>query len=353
MENFLGKKIRQLRRAKDLTQEQLADYLNISSQSVSKWETGTATPDLAFVIPLARLFGVSTDELLGFEQSKEDLRKQEYADAYDETWKNGDLEKRLEICLSAVRDYPGDMVWLRRLAMAHGMHCFTYEDNERYQAERAEAIRCYEIVIENTSDEKMREEAIGSIVQYLSYAGRKEEAKKYVELYPEDKRDEIEEFVLEGEELLKHKQKRKMKAFGLLLAELNFWDDYELHVAGELLKLFFPDGNYLDMHYYMYLYEVSNSKQAIREGGPEKAVEHLAKAKYHAAEMDKIEYDAPGEYGYTAPLFDKLTVDTKAFLHTNDHPALLQLEEELNKKEFDALRNHAGFQELLDSLKEQ
>ena len=40
MENHLGKKIRELRRAMDMTQEQLADCLNVSYQSVSKWETG-------------------------------------------------------------------------------------------------------------------------------------------------------------------------------------------------------------------------------------------------------------------------------------------------------------------------
>ena len=72
MENYLGRKIRELRRGKDWTQEQLADFLNVSYQSVSKWETGTAIPDLSFVIPLARLFGVSTDELLGFDQSMQD-----------------------------------------------------------------------------------------------------------------------------------------------------------------------------------------------------------------------------------------------------------------------------------------
>lgn len=354
MENYLGKKIRQLRRAKDLTQEQLADYLNVSYQSVSKWETGTATPDLAFVIPLARLFGVSTDELLGFAQSKEDLIKKEYMEAYDLTWKNGDLEKRLEICRSAVRDYPGDMAWLQRLAMAHGMHCFCYEDNERYQAERAEAIRCYEIVIENTTDEKIREESIGSIVRCLSYAGRKEEAKKYAELYPEEKRDDIEEFILEGEELLKHKQKCIKKEYGHLLSTLNFFfDDYHMQIAVELIKLFFPDGNYLDGHYIMYHYEVSNSKKAIQENNMEQALEHLAKAKYHASEMDEIEYEAPGEYRYTAPLFDKLSDDTRDWLHSNDSPALVQLAEELNKKEFDPLRNYTGFQELLNSLKEQ
>ena len=87
MENYLGRKIRELRRGKDWTQEQLADFLNVSYQSVSKWETGTAIPDLSFVIPLARLFGVSTDELLGFDQSKEDLIQKEYSDAYEETFK--------------------------------------------------------------------------------------------------------------------------------------------------------------------------------------------------------------------------------------------------------------------------
>ena len=46
MENYLGRKIRELRRSKNLTQEQLADYLNISYQSVSKWETGTTLPDV-------------------------------------------------------------------------------------------------------------------------------------------------------------------------------------------------------------------------------------------------------------------------------------------------------------------
>lgn len=208
MENYLGKKIRELRRAKNLTQEQLADYLNISYQSVSKWETGTATLGLSFIIPLARLFGTSVDELLGFEQSKEDLIKQEYLDMYQETWKNGNLEKRLEICLNAVRDYPGDMEWLKRLAMAHSMHCYSYEDNEIYQAERAEAIRCYEIVIENTTDQKLREGTIASIVQDLSYAGRKEDARKFALLYPEEKRDEIEGYYLEGKEQAAHRQKQ-------------------------------------------------------------------------------------------------------------------------------------------------
>ncbi len=47
------------------TQEEVATYLNVTPQAVSKWETGLGTPDLALIIPIARLFDISTDELLG------------------------------------------------------------------------------------------------------------------------------------------------------------------------------------------------------------------------------------------------------------------------------------------------
>lgn len=53
----LGEKIRQLRVERRLTQEQLAEKLYVSFQTVSKWETGTTSPDLSQIVPLARLFG--------------------------------------------------------------------------------------------------------------------------------------------------------------------------------------------------------------------------------------------------------------------------------------------------------
>ncbi len=60
----LGEKIRELRRKDDITQEKLADYLGVSFQSVAKWETGAAVPDVSYIVPLANFFGVSIDELL-------------------------------------------------------------------------------------------------------------------------------------------------------------------------------------------------------------------------------------------------------------------------------------------------
>lgn len=59
----LGKKIRQLRFKAGLTQEQLADKLGISAQSVSKWENAAAMPDITTLPLLAEIFGISIDDL--------------------------------------------------------------------------------------------------------------------------------------------------------------------------------------------------------------------------------------------------------------------------------------------------
>lgn len=59
-----GEKLQYLRKEQNWTQEQLADQIGISRQSLSKWELGAATPDTEHVVRLSRLFSVSTDTLL-------------------------------------------------------------------------------------------------------------------------------------------------------------------------------------------------------------------------------------------------------------------------------------------------
>lgn len=60
----LGEKLQTLRQQKGLSQEQLAERLEVSRQSVSKWESGQSRPDMDKLVVLAELFGVSTDYLL-------------------------------------------------------------------------------------------------------------------------------------------------------------------------------------------------------------------------------------------------------------------------------------------------
>ena len=59
----MGQKIKQLRYKAGLTQEQLAEQMGVSAQSVSKWETGASMPDISLLPILAETFGVSIDEL--------------------------------------------------------------------------------------------------------------------------------------------------------------------------------------------------------------------------------------------------------------------------------------------------
>lgn len=64
----IGMVIRKYRKAKNLTQEELARRLNVSPPAVNKWERGVTSPDVALLAPLARLLGISCDELLNFRE---------------------------------------------------------------------------------------------------------------------------------------------------------------------------------------------------------------------------------------------------------------------------------------------
>lgn len=68
--NTLGTRLQELRKQKGLTQEQLAEKLNVTNQSVSKWEKDINAPDITLLVELADLFGTSVDYLLGRDQKK-------------------------------------------------------------------------------------------------------------------------------------------------------------------------------------------------------------------------------------------------------------------------------------------
>lgn len=74
----LGERLFELRKSKNLSQEDVADKLGVTRQSVSKWETNQSTPDFDKIVPLCELFEITTDELLKGESKKiEPERKEE------------------------------------------------------------------------------------------------------------------------------------------------------------------------------------------------------------------------------------------------------------------------------------
>lgn len=180
----IGERIKELRKKNDLTQEKLADYLCVSYQAVSKWETGLSNPDLSLIGPLTKLLHVSADELLGLKNDTKDARREELEKEERETWKSGDLAQRYEIASAAVAEYPGETKYLCWLAWCEAMRSFGFTDQQEYVAEQEKAIKRFACVIENATDEDVKRSAIQGIVQYLCFRGRHDEAKKICRTVP-------------------------------------------------------------------------------------------------------------------------------------------------------------------------
>ena len=86
----------------------------------------------------------------------------------------------------------------------------------------------------------------------------------------------------------------------------------------------------------------------IKENHTDESLNLLKKAIYHATEYDLLDSVSPGEYAYTAPLFNKKTIDTRKWCHTGNSTLLDDIKEMCNKKTFDTIRNHKEYSELFE-----
>lgn len=110
----IGSKIKELRKARGITQEQLAHSIGVSFQAVSKWENGITLPDIALAPSLAAFFGVTMDELFDY-----DLQKitEEVTDIVRKTWplRKSDPEKGKQIIYEGLNRYPENDILLENL----------------------------------------------------------------------------------------------------------------------------------------------------------------------------------------------------------------------------------------------
>lgn len=104
----LGNKIRELRRAGNLTQEQLAAALNITPQAVSKWEMGASYPDMTMIPIIASFFKVTLDELFDFDVKNVEKEIEEIRLEYGKYfW--GNFVKAEQILLDGLKLYPASI----------------------------------------------------------------------------------------------------------------------------------------------------------------------------------------------------------------------------------------------------
>ncbi len=205
MELKIGETIRALRKQQGRTQENVADALDITFQAVSRWESGLAYPDMELIPSIANYFGVSIDELFGY-----DCERDAKIDALVETIReknkvNNGEDICIDECISLAREglveFPGNEKLLLCLAMLlynagfarYGEHHLTDADGydvfdvERHRtyAEWKEAKHIYEKLVRELADGAQKQEAILRLTQLYADTGETEKSMALIEHLPD------------------------------------------------------------------------------------------------------------------------------------------------------------------------
>lgn len=172
MELKIGTNLKRLRLARGITQEQLSAAMNVTCAAVSKWERGETYPDITLLQPLAYYFGVTLDELMGYDQEKIEAEIEEVIALYREHWND---ETGRGIIAEAYRHYPNDY----RI-----MHYYMWNiagdmaDNDPAVliAHRDELLSICDKITEGCTEEEMRLGAWNMRAKLLHAEGKTEEA---------------------------------------------------------------------------------------------------------------------------------------------------------------------------------
>lgn len=339
--------IKKLRLDADMTQERLAEFLSISSQAVSRWETGVAMPDISLLPPLANLFHVTTDYLLGMGEYERDERRAEYEAAYKDYWKMEDKEACYQMAVRAAAEYPGEMKYLEWLAASEFYLGAAQADENKFKDLMNQSIHHNKIVLKNIEDGTLRDNVLSTMVLALHDLGKLDEAKEYAQMQEDElKRDELLNWCLEGEEKMIHSQKMLDRKLVGLLVQMDIgrpWRMETCEAEEQILKIMIPDENYLMYHEFL---QGNYGRKAIllcREKRYDEAIEALKQARHHAEEMTK--FCQQKTYQYTAPLFDRLAGEKEEWdsvsTHVDDFCAFLK-----NHSGLDPIREREEFQAL-------
>lgn len=179
----VGEVIRKYRKSKNMTQEEMARRLGVTAPAVNKWEHGNSLPDITLLMPIARLLGISTDELLSYQQelTAEEigeilkrattmLEEMPYQDAF--AW----AKERLE-------EYPNCESLILQMAVLLDAERTIQEipDPETYDAY---INACYGRALQS-KDEKIRNGAADSLFHFYMKKREYEKAGEYLNYFSE------------------------------------------------------------------------------------------------------------------------------------------------------------------------
>lgn len=307
----IGSTIKRLRRARDITQEQLAEYLGITSRAISQWECDRTAPDISQLPALCHIFEVSSDVLLGIdiEKSNEEIKK--YLTEADDLGNQGKGSERTVLLREANKKFPRDYKIMQRLA--DSLVC---EYSRQGIKDYDEVFELCNRILAECTDSITRYEAIDTLATAYGYTGKKEEMLKLAEEMPRT-HFSYENFMMyrwngdadfdefQGYMSFLISQLRQMIALTVgkrhdnnefiypLEDRIQLW---KTNIA--LLELLFPDGDYQSHAHSAeaacgFLCDVYLGKQEYEE-----AWRWLQKGADLAAYMDTYDFDTP----HTSPI---------------------------------------------------
>lgn len=204
MQLELGNNIRKLRHRDKRTQESLADALGVTSQAVSRWESGGSCPDMNLIPSIANYFGVSIDELFGYNNAREN--RIDALVSQIQKYKSQNNGSDVNICeaitfaRNALLEYPGNeqlMVCLASVLFTAGYsrygehHLTDSEGYDIYDTQRhngyiewREAVSLYEKALPAMEDGDFRRVAVGELTQLYVNLGMYDKSRALAEAAP-------------------------------------------------------------------------------------------------------------------------------------------------------------------------
>ena len=180
----ISENIKRLRKAKKITQEGLAEIFNVTPAAVSKWENNETYPDITLLSPLSHFFGVSIDELMGYDYMliEEEIKK--VKEEIHNTWYiNNDWNKAKELTIAARTAYPNDYeIMVNYLFFTTGGQADN-DPNVLIQNEK-EIIKVCDLILEGCDVENYRLEAITYKAKVLYAKGDKQGALELLNNFP-------------------------------------------------------------------------------------------------------------------------------------------------------------------------
>ena len=118
MDITISGNLKELRKKKNNTQEDLAEFLTICIAAVSKWERGESYPDIELLPRIAVFYDTTGDDLLGVGETRKNHKIREYNDQTLEFWKSGDSLACVENWRKAAKEFPNDNYVMFQLLQA-------------------------------------------------------------------------------------------------------------------------------------------------------------------------------------------------------------------------------------------